>query len=255
MCHEFISQPADVKLCAHDHCHSPVGVLGLVTSTWHNSLITLGNSCKAGAVIGPSLSHNHFAEMLALRNCVLFSHHAFFFFCIMVWNGASSHEMAFCSLSWKTGRCCMTTIGSNLSACDGQSSIKAVKSDSSSAGVWWKLVISAAHRWRGLNMKDVQQEINKKAEQGGLKFRLAAIKPSKPRRATVMQALLKRINKKCVVCFWTGLAACMFSLTALCFLPVFCFCRCCYDTELTFDHAHGRWHGTAKTFPLKCGFR
>lgn len=63
----------------------------------------------------------------------------------------------------------MTAIGSNISACDGQSGIKAV--DASSAGVWWKLVISAAHRWRGLNMKDMQQEINKKDEQGGLKFR------------------------------------------------------------------------------------
>lgn len=57
-----------------------------------------------------------------------------------------------------------------------------------------------------------------------LKLRLpATIKTSKAQRTTRMHAFVKQKNKNLWYVFEQVLQA------ALCFLPVFCFCSCCYD--------------------------
>lgn len=133
-------------------------------------------------------------------------------------------------------------------ACGGQSCVKAVESATCSvfgckvnAGGFSRPQVGRAN-------EDIQHGITKRAQvpvlplASGLRVRLAAtLKPSTAQRTTWMHAFLKPIHKTSVVCFWTGPAACMFTFTALCFLPVFCFCCCCYDFAIQSTNPSHLW--------------
>lgn len=139
----------------------------------------------------------------------------------------------------------MTTLISSLPACVRQSNVKAV-----SFLVRW--IVERA------NSSDILQENYWRGHFQAILLAsslrsTATIRPSKA-EGTLWMHTLKQIKKKLMVCLWTGLAACMFIFTTLCFLPVFCFVLLLSlfnSANLTCCHTHSRWQGNIQTFPFK----